>query len=162
MHCGECLPNMTPKAFQNKAQILPDINHDTCTLCAIGSVHPPHPHQHSHPQWERVAILHMQAEILHLPSPPGFPLCPGQSQQTQSHAQWEGERQREEPGLARFWEDTGMQQPETECLEVGRMGHTDVLEHFGLLKGGGYRGTEALECYTAGLWGVMDSRWGGC
>lgn len=47
---------------------------------------------------------------------------------------------------------------ETECLEVGRMGHTDVLEHFGLLRGGGYRGSEALECYTASLWGVMDSR----
>ena len=63
-----------------------------------------------------------QAAVLHLPFPPCFPLSPGQSQQTQSHAQCEGERQREEPGLERHGEDTDMQQPEWGRLGSWEMG----------------------------------------
>lgn len=72
--------------------------------------------------------MHRRAAVLHLPFPLCFPLSPGQSQQTQSHAQCEGERQREESGLERHGEDTDMQQPECGELEGWEMRDHGVKE----------------------------------
>lgn len=66
------------------------------------------------------SVVHRRAAVLHLPFPLCFPLSPGQSQQTQSHAQCEGERQKEESGLERHGEDTDMQQPEWGHWKVGK------------------------------------------
>lgn len=66
-------------------------------------------------------VVHRGYAILHLPFPLCFPLSPGHSQQTQSHAQGEGERQREELGLKKHEEDTDMQQPEWGTLKGWEM-----------------------------------------